>query len=84
MKYRNDLEWMKELHSFSEKEQKVLMTLSTEKYGWRRKDRIISATGLSEEVVEKALSNLIAKDTVVPSLSKKKNIIFGLKEVVKK
>ncbi len=84
MKYRNDLEWMKELHSFSEQEQIVLMTLSTEKYNWRRKDRIISSTGLSEEVVEKTLSNLISKDAVVPSLSKKKNIIFGLKEVVRK
>lgn len=83
MAYRTNLEWMKNLASYSATEQKVMLTLSHEKYRWRTRDRIISVTGLSPKEVDSVLAELIEKNVVVISRSKKKNIIFGLREIVR-
>lgn len=82
MKYRDRLNWMKSLGEFAEQEKRVLMALSREEFRWRTKERIASATGLAESDVERVLSDLISKGLVILSLSQKKNIIYGLKELV--
>ena len=82
MKYQSNLGWQKKLKTFSEAELKVLMALSVEKYSWRTRDRIASATGFGVSEVDKILAVLIEKGFVRPSMSRKKNIIFGLIERV--
>ena len=82
MAYLNQLKWQKQLEEYSDNERKVLMVLSHEKYRWRTRDRISKISGLSESEVDKILSELIEKNKVRPSISKKKNVIFGLIERV--
>lgn len=83
MAYRSGLQWMKDLSSFSKTQQQVLLALSHEKYRWRTRDRIASVTGLSPSELDSVLSELMEKGLVVISRSKKQNIIFGLKEIVR-
>lgn len=83
MAYRTNLNWMRNLVSYSEAERKVMLALSHEKYRWRTRDRIVSVTGLSPKEVDSVLAELMEKNVVVISKSKKKNIIFGLREIVR-
>ena len=80
--YKTDLKWLAEISKFSDKEQKVLLALSHEKYKWRTKERLASTTGLTNEQLDSVLASLIEKGYVRPSFSKKKNLIFGLRERV--
>lgn len=82
MGYVNGLEWMKKLKDFTEDQQRLLLALSHQKYVWRTKDRLQEVTAIPSDKLEAELSELIAKDLIRPSLSKKKNIIFGLRERV--
>jgi hypothetical protein len=67
---------------FDPDEQKVLLALSQDGYRWRTRERIAEVTGLDPQVVDEKLSDLISADLVRPSFSKKKEIIFGLRERV--
>lgn len=80
--YRNDLEWQRRLNEFSPEEQKVLLALSHSKYKWRTRDRLLEVTGFDEKTLDITLSRLISRDLVRPSFSKKKHVIFGLRERV--
>lgn len=82
MSYLTNLKWLQNLSDFTPDQQKVLLALSHERYRWRTRDRIIEVTGLPLGVVDSVLSELIRKDLVRPSFSKKKEVIFGLKERV--
>jgi DNA-binding transcriptional regulator LsrR (DeoR family) len=82
MAYLNNLTWQTELSSFDEQTQKVLLALSSEKFSWRTKERIVQTTGISEPVVDELLSMLMSQNLVRASISKKKNVIFGLIERV--
>ncbi len=82
MPYLTGLEWMKNLDEFSDEEQKVMLALSHNKYRWRSRDRLLEATSLSTKRLERTLAHLITDDLVRPAFSKKRNIIFGLKERV--
>ena len=82
MPYLTGLEWMKNLDEFSEEEQKIILALSHDKFKWRSRDRLIEATRLSTKRLERTLAHLIAGDLVRPAFSKKRNIIFGLRERV--
>jgi predicted HTH transcriptional regulator len=83
MAYLNKMKWQEELSEYSELEKKVLLALSHEKYRWRTRERIAKSTGMSESEVDRALEELISKDKVRASFSKKKSVIFGLRERVK-
>jgi sugar-specific transcriptional regulator TrmB len=80
--YKTDLNWLAEIGNFSDEEQKVLLALSHETYKWRTKERLAQATGLPNARLDSVLSDLIGKGKVRPSFSKKRNLIFGLKERV--
>ncbi len=82
MPYRTDLEWMGELGNFTDDEQKVLLALSKEGKDWRSKKKIHKVTGLDSPKVDEVLAGLFAKGYLRSSFSKRKNIIFGLKEIV--
>ena len=82
MAYLNNMQWQSELFKYDESERKVLLTLSHENFRWRTKDRIVKKTGLSASEVDKVLANLMSQNIVRASISKKKNIIFGLTERV--
>ena len=82
MAYLNDLKWQKALSEYPTNQRKVLLCLSHEKYRWRTKERIVKVTGLDQDGVDRVLSELISKDMVRASFSKKKNLIFGLRERV--
>ena len=82
MKFESDLKWMEKLEEFSEDEQKVLMALSSSKYKWRKRENLSKATGLDETRTDEILSILIKRGLIRPSMSKSKNIIFGLRERV--
>ena len=82
MAYLNKLKWQMEFSEYSEPDKKILLVLSHEKYRWRTRERIAKSTGMSESEVDKALEELISKDKVRASISKKKNVIFGLRERV--
>ena len=82
MPYLNNLQWQAELFKYNDDERKVLLALSHEKYSWRTKNRIVNKTGLSEDEIDKILANLMSNNKIRASISKKKNIIFGLTERV--
>ena len=82
MAYLTTLKWMENLNDFNAKTQKVLLALSHEKFKWRTKDKISSKSGLSNDDVEAVLAKLLSKDIIRASFSKKKNLIFGLRERV--
>jgi len=82
MAYLTQLDWLKQLTGYSEEKRKVLLALSHEKYLWRSKEKISTVTGLSDFEVDSILSDLMSEDKVRASLSKKKNVIFGLRERV--
>ena len=82
MKYLSDLKWLKELSELDEPHKKVMLALSHHKYSWRTRERIAKTTGMSESEVDQVLGDLISQDKVRPSISKKKNVIFGLRERV--
>ena len=82
MPYLKDLGWMKEYQSFQAEERKVLLALSNDRFEWRTAERLVSVTGLSLSEVDKALGQLISRGTCRPSMSKQKNIIYGLTERV--
>ena len=83
MAYRNSLNWMKDLPSYSQDERKILLALSHEKYRWRTRDRVVKVTDLSPGKVDAVLAGLMEKNVVIVSRGKSGNIIFGLKEVVR-
>jgi DNA-binding MarR family transcriptional regulator len=70
------------LDEFSPEEQKVLLALSHSRYRWRTRNRLLEVTGLDQKTLDRTLSRLISRDLVRPSFSKKKEIIFGLRERV--
>jgi hypothetical protein len=74
--------WQKRLSDFTTEEQKVLLALSNSKYKWRTRERLLEVTGFDAKTLDTTLSRLIGKDLVRPSFSKKKEIIFGLRERV--
>lgn len=80
--YRNDLMWQRRLSEFTPEEQKVLLALSHSKYRWRTRERLLKVTGFDAKTLDTTLSHLIKKDLVRPSFSKKKDIIFALRERV--
>ena len=80
MKYLTNLKWYEKLAKFDEPHKKVLLALSQRKHSWRTRERIAKTTGMSESQVDKVLEDLISKKKVVASLSKKKNVIYGLRE----
>ena len=80
--YKTDLKWLAEMGNFTEEEQKVLLALSHEKYSWRTKERLVQVTELTDGRLDSVLSDLIGKEYVRPSFSKKRNLIFGLRERV--
>jgi len=82
MEYLTDLDWQRNLNRYGPEEQKVLLALSRDGYRWRTRDRIMEVTGLSPGVVDSVLSGLINKNVIRPSFSRKKEIIFGLRERV--
>ena len=77
-----NLKWMAEFSQFDETEQKLLVALSHQKYKWRTKDRLSAATDLTLEDLNKTLEDLMRKNVVRTSISRNKNIIFGLRERV--
>ncbi len=77
-----NLKWMAEFSTFDEAEQKLLIALSHQKYKWRTKDRLAAATGLTAEDLNKTLEELMRRNVVRTSISRNKNIIFGLRERV--
>jgi DNA-binding transcriptional regulator PaaX len=83
MAYLNKMKWQMELSEYGELEKKVLLALSHEKYSWRTRGRIAKSTGMSESEVDRTLEELISKDKVRASFSKKKSVIFGLRERVR-
>ena len=82
MAYLKDLSWQKEFKYFTDAERKVMLALSNEKFRWRTKERLLAVSGLEDEAVEEALANLIHRDKVRASISKRKNLIYGLRERV--
>ena len=82
MAYKTDLEWLRNLAEFDPEEQKVLLALSHDKYKWRSRDRLLSLTRLEPAELDSALSSLIEQRLVRPAFSKKRNLIFGLRERV--
>jgi len=82
MAYLSGLKWQAELPNYNDDERKVLLILSHDEFPWRTKERIAKTTGLPEDRVDSVLSDLISKDKVRASISKKKSVIFGLRERV--
>ena len=82
MSYRTDLKWLQDLTRFTPEQRKILLALSNEGYRWRTRVRIIDVTGLGPKDVDSELSKLITEEIVRPSFSKKKEMIFGLRERV--
>jgi predicted HTH transcriptional regulator len=80
--YLSDLNWLKSLDQFDDDQQKILLALSHEKYRWRTKERLAKVSGLSETATERLLSQLIDRGLVRASISKKKQVIFGLRQRV--
>lgn len=79
-KIASNLKWMADFSKFDEAEQKLLVALSHQKYKWRTKDRLSAATGLAPDALNKTLEDLMRKNVVRTSISRNKNIIFGLRE----
>lgn len=82
MRYLTNLLWQNRLSELSENEQKVLLALSSIKYEWRTRKKLLKKTDLDDTKLDKTLSVLISKGFIRPSFSKKKNIIYGLIERV--
>ena len=82
MAYKKNLKWARKLPEFSEEETKVLLALSHDNYEWRTKKRIVKSTDFAPDQVDSVLAELIDKKMVRISMSKKKNVIFGLRERV--
>ena len=82
MAYLNKLRWQADLSEFSEQQKKVFLALSDDKYKWRTKERIAQITGMSDVEVDKVFADLMSIGKVRASMSKKKNLIFGLIERV--
>ncbi len=82
MAYLTNLSWIKSLSDYNPEEQKVLLVLSHDRYKWRSRDRLLGLTRLESKELDTVLSQLIDKDLVRPSFSKKRNIVFGLRERV--
>jgi hypothetical protein len=78
------LNWMTRLDEFSPQQQKALLALSDDHYEWRSRDRLIAVTGMTPAELDKALAELIKKNLARPAFSKKRSIIFGLRERVDK
>lgn len=82
MNYNTNLKWLRRFGQFSPEQQKILLALSNEQYKWRAKERLRVVTALEPEVLDNALTQLMKNEIVRPSFSKKKNIVFGLRERV--
>ena len=82
MSYDIHLGWLSQMQTFSPEQQKVLLALSNEKYKWRAKDRLRAVTALDTTTLDTTLAQLLKQGVVRPSFSKKRNIIFGLRERV--
>lgn len=76
------LKWVREAPELDDVKQKVLLALSDDRYEWRTKRGLLATTGLSAEQLEGALADLIREDFVRPSLSRARELIYGLKERV--
>ena len=77
-----NLRWIELAPELSEAEQKILLALSSDKYVWRTKERLLAVTGLPRDELESSLANLIKRGLVRPSFSKSRNLIYGLVERV--
>ena len=82
MAYLTNLRWVKNLADFDPEQQKVLLALSHDQYKWRSRDHLLSLTRLESKELDNVLSELIDEDVIRPSFSKKRNIIFGIRERV--
>lgn len=82
MAYLTNLKWLSDLAEYTREEKKVLLALSHEKYKWRSWDRLQNLTRLESRELDFTLAHLLEEDLVRPSFSKKRNMIFGLKERV--
>lgn len=80
MAYLSECKWQKELPEYTEDQRKVLLALSHDRYRWRTKERVAKTTGIDPDRIDEVLSQLISKGKVRASLSKNKNVIFGLRE----
>lgn len=87
--YLPGLAWRKSPASFSEQQQRVLLALSHRKHIWRTRQRLLEVTGLPQEDLDAALSELIRADLLRPSCCaspqgspRQRDIIFGLSERV--
>lgn len=77
-----NLRWIELSPQLAEAEQKILLALSSDKWEWRTKDRLLAVTGLSREELESSLAGLIRRGLVRPSFSRSRNLIYGLVERV--
>ena len=82
MPYLTDLDWLTDLGEFSEEERKVMLALSHDKYLWRNRDRLLELTRMSPRKLDRTLGALIGDDLIRPAFSKRRNIVFGLRERV--
>ena len=69
---------------FTPEQQMIIQALSGDEYEWRTAERLLAVTGLRNEALSAALTQLLREDVVKPSFSKKHNLIFGLRERVEK
>ena len=74
--------WKSDLGSFDKSQRLILVALSSPRYQWRTKEKVAKVTALPEPEVDSILSNLMSVGLVRPSISKKKQVIFGLTERV--
>ena len=82
MGYLAELEWMRDFDKYNAEEQKVLLALSPDIHKWRSKKKIMKITDFDERQLDSTLAALMKRNLVRASFSKKKNIIFGLRERV--
>jgi hypothetical protein len=82
MEYLSNLKWQEELSRFGPEEQKVLLALSHPTFKWRTRERLLTATGLSDSELDSTLAALMRKGLVRPSFSKNRSVIYGLRERV--
>jgi len=71
------------LSDFDLNQQKIIEALSTARFKWQAKERILEVTGLESDRLDLSLANLIEKGIVRPAFGKR-DIVFGLNERVGK
>lgn len=80
--YLTDLGWIKSFDDFTEEQKIVMLALSHHKYKWRGRVGLLKATQMDTKTLDRTLSSLIIDDYVRPTFSKRRNIVFGIRERV--